>query len=83
MTPPRCDLCIRRMRNQGGNQTCPLLKIRSICTGTHSNGSPKMTKLTDAETWASHLKLWPNGCGQFKPGDLRRRSRPLDQETLF
>lgn len=70
MTDRSCALCHYRPRHVGGNGECPVRK-----------------DLRDVEPEANydrHRLLWPNGCSNFKAGDLRPRPAVMPpQEALF
>lgn len=64
--PRRCDMCVRRCREKGGNESCPVFERRKIA---EANGL--LVKESIFTAWGRHLDLWPDGCSSFEPGDRR------------
>lgn len=65
----RCELCVRRPRSEGGNETCPNIYQPVILA---QNGL--MVKESLLTAWPRHLTQY-DGCPSFKPGDLRTRPK--------
>ena len=84
MTPPKCSMCLKRMREMGGNGTCPVFRRRQYPTGMTRTGSTIFSKVDDDTAWSEHLSSWPDGCINFQAGDRRIKAEPnLDQESFF
>ena len=65
----KCSVCHLRPRHVGGNGKCSVRDDR-----------PEL----DAEAnYDRHRLLWPNGCSNFRVGDLRVRPPKVEQEALF
>ena len=80
MTPTErsCQLCLRRGRLDGGNGTCPLFYRRTLVA---QKGA--VVYDADEDAWAHLYALHPDGCSNFRPGDLRVARQPLVQGALF
>lgn len=67
MAEPRpCDMCVRRPREKGGNESCPVFERRKVA---EANGL--LVKESIFTAWTRHLGFWVEGCSGFEPGDRR------------
>lgn len=73
-----CNLCVFRVRDEGGNGNCMKFERRTI----HDERGVKV-KESVAVAWARHLALWPTGCVEFKVGDLRPKPLKFGEQLGF
>ena len=67
-----CDVCLRRARSTGGNGTCSVYRPAMVWI----DNPRREIREPEPMAWPKHLKLYPDGCGNFRPGD--RRQAPED-----
>ena len=71
--PRRCDMCVRRPREKGGNESCPVFERRMLVADA--------VKESIFTAWSRHLGLWSDGCTNFTPGDRRlQKPEPVHEQ---
>lgn len=80
----KCEWCVKRPRDEGGIETCPLYAPRIAYVRLSKKRNEVEERESSVSAWPRHLANHPSGCGQFVAGDRKLKDKHIEAtEALF